>query len=66
MATEGTGAAAAAGVGRGWKISPSIEIAPGETATLAEIEGPGTIRHVWFTAAPHGLARHAAAGVLGR
>lgn len=53
MATEGTGAVAAGLLGRGWKISPSIEIAPGETALLADIEGPGTIRHVWCTTAPH-------------
>ena len=24
-------------------------IAPGETLTLAELEGPGEIRHIWFT-----------------
>jgi hypothetical protein len=53
MATEGTGATAASLLGRGWKISPSIEIGPGETALLADIEGPGTIRHVWCTTAPH-------------
>jgi hypothetical protein len=52
-ATEGTGAQAAGDLGRGWKISPSIEIAPGETAELADIRGPGTVRHVWCTTAPH-------------
>ena len=49
MATEGTGAAAARDLGRGWKISPSIRIAPGETATIADIEGPGAIQHIWMT-----------------
>jgi len=46
MATEGTGAAyaEAAGLGQGWKISPSIFIEPGDTFTLAEIEGPGAIQ----------------------
>jgi len=53
MATEGTGARAAAGLGQGWKISPSIHIAPGETAVLGEIDGPGTITHIWCTTAPH-------------
>ena len=53
MATEGTGAQAAGDLGRGWKISPSIRIAPGETAVLGEIEGPGVITHVWCTTAPH-------------
>ncbi|QPP05309.1 DUF2961 domain-containing protein [Streptomyces bathyalis] len=52
-ATEGTGARAAGALGQGWKISPSIEIAPGETAELADITGPGAIRHIWCTTAPH-------------
>ena len=30
MALDGTGAGAARGLGQGWKISPSVEIAPGE------------------------------------
>src|SRR4051812_30500920 len=49
MATEGTGAYAARDLGRGWKISPSIRIEPGETATIAEIEGSGAIQHIWMT-----------------
>lgn len=49
MATEGTGAHAARDLGRGWKISPSIRIEPGETATIADIEGPGAIQHIWMT-----------------
>src|SRR4051794_13846455 len=53
MATEGTGARAASRLGRGWKVSPSIDIPAGETATLADIEGPGTIQHIWCTTAPH-------------
>ncbi|WP_079161159.1 carbohydrate ABC transporter permease [Streptomyces fodineus] len=52
-ATEGTGAVAASRLGPGWKISPSIDIAAGETAVLAGIEGPGTIRHLWCTTDPH-------------
>ncbi|WP_202501626.1 glycoside hydrolase family 172 protein [Streptomyces sp. SID5785] len=56
-ATEGTGARAASRLGRGWKISPSIDIAPGATAELADIEGPGTLRHVWCTTAPHAAWR---------
>ncbi len=27
----------------------AIEIGPGDSATLAEIKGPGIIRHIWFT-----------------
>lgn len=41
-ATEGTGAQAAGALGQGWKISPSIEIAPGETAELAYFAGERT------------------------
>jgi hypothetical protein len=48
-AVEGTGAHAARDLGRGWKVSPSIEIEAGEVATLADIGGPGIIRHVWMT-----------------
>jgi hypothetical protein len=49
-ATDGTGAGAARELGRGWKVSPSIRIAPGETAVLADIEGPGAIQQIWMTA----------------
>jgi hypothetical protein len=48
-ATEGTGAASARDLGPGWKISPSIDIAPGETFDLAAIDGPGKITHMWMT-----------------
>ena len=51
MATEGTGAIHARGLGRGWKISPSMRIEPGETLTLGEIEGPGAIQQIWITPA---------------
>ncbi|WP_211239517.1 glycoside hydrolase family 172 protein [Jiangella gansuensis] len=53
MATEGTGARAAGDLGQGWKISPSIHIPAGETAVLGEIGGPGVIKHIWCTTAPH-------------
>lgn len=36
-------------LGRGWKVRPWISIAPGETAVLADVEGPGTITHIWLT-----------------
>jgi D-arabinan exo alpha-(1,3)/(1,5)-arabinofuranosidase (non-reducing end) len=49
MATEGTGAACARELGRGWKISPSIKIAPGETRVLCDIEGAGAIQQMWMT-----------------
>jgi hypothetical protein len=56
MATEGTGASCARDLGQGWKISPSIRIAAGENRTLAEIDGPGAIQHIWMT--PTGHWRH--------
>ncbi|MCL4742722.1 MAG: DUF2961 domain-containing protein [Phycisphaerales bacterium] len=37
-------------LGRGWKIRPCLRnVEPGQTLTLAEIAGPGVIRHVWCT-----------------
>lgn len=49
MAIEGTGAGLARDLGRGWKISPSLRLPSRATATLADIEGPGIIRHIWLT-----------------
>src|SRR5918998_4539465 len=49
MATDGTGAAAARDLGRGWKLSPSIRIAPGETRVLADIQDAGAIQQIWMT-----------------
>ena len=51
-ATRGIGARASRELGVGWKVSPAIELSGGETATLAEIAGPGVIRHIWLTSAP--------------
>ena len=47
MATleEGSAANAARDLGVGWKVNPFIWIKPGETFTLADIEGPGAIQH---------------------
>jgi hypothetical protein len=52
MATEGTGQRAARELGQGWKISPSVAIKANSTFTLAEINGPGAIQHIWMTPAP--------------
>jgi len=40
---------AARDLGQGWKVNPFIRIKPGETFTLAEIEGPGAIQQIWMT-----------------
>ena len=53
MATEGAGAHGARELGQGWKVSPSIRVEPGQTATLAAIDGPGAIQHIWMTPSGH-------------
>ena len=45
----GEGGKAASNLGVGRKGAPSRNIQPGETVQLCDIEGPGTIRHIWVT-----------------
>ncbi|MBN2306104.1 MAG: DUF2961 domain-containing protein [Anaerolineae bacterium] len=52
MATNGTGQAASRELGLGWKVSPCIDLAPNEIATLADIKGSGAIQHIWMTVHP--------------
>ncbi|MCK9413748.1 MAG: DUF2961 domain-containing protein [Prolixibacteraceae bacterium] len=40
---------AARDFGQGWKVNPYVIIKPGETFTMAEIEGMGAIQHMWLT-----------------
>lgn len=49
MATSGTGANPSKDLGQGWKVSPSVVIKPKTTFTVAEIDGPGSIQHIWMT-----------------
>lgn len=49
MAMTGYGAEAARELGQGWKVSPAIPLAPGETVVIADIKGPGVIKHIWMT-----------------
>jgi hypothetical protein len=49
METHGSAANAARDLGQGWKENPFIVIGPGQTFTLAEIEGSGAIQHIWMT-----------------
>ncbi len=46
-----TGAAAdcARELGIGWKVSPYVTVAPGETFVMADVRGEGAIRHIWVT-----------------
>jgi hypothetical protein len=52
MATTGTGANAARDLGQTWKVSPSVKIAPQQVYTVAEIQGPGAIQHIWMSPSP--------------
>lgn len=49
MATTGTGSDASRELGKGWKVSPSIVIKSKTTYTIAEMDGPGSIQHIWMT-----------------
>lgn len=40
---------AARDLGVGWKVNPYVRIQPGETFTMAEIDGMGAIQHIWMT-----------------
>ena len=46
---EGTAKNAARDLGLGWKVNPYIVLQPGEVFTIADIEGPGCIQHIWLT-----------------
>ncbi len=48
----GQGGKAASRLGVGRKGSPMRTLKPGETVTLCDIKGPGTIRHIWITTRP--------------
>src|SRR3984957_13697735 len=48
-ATTGTGSGASRELGQGWKVSPSVVIKAHTTFTVAEIDGSGSIQHIWMT-----------------
>lgn len=50
MSTDGPARWGAENLGvPGWKVSPFVRIAPGQTFTLADIKGSGAIQHIWMT-----------------
>jgi hypothetical protein len=49
MANEGAGAKPSRDLGHGWKVSPCIDLQPGETREIANIDGPGAIQQMWIT-----------------
>ena len=46
---EGFSSSQARDLGLGWKVNPCTGVGPGETLTLADIEGPGCITQIWAT-----------------
>jgi hypothetical protein len=40
-------------LGQGWKVRPLIHIEPGETAIIADVDGPGAIQSFWLTGSYH-------------
>ena len=50
---EGSASEAARDLGQGWKVNPYVHIEPNETFTLADIEGPGAVQHIWMTPTGH-------------
>jgi hypothetical protein len=49
VAETGVASRSARELGQGWKINPFVVINPGTTFTLAEMNGPGLIEHIWMT-----------------
>lgn len=39
----------AAGLGKGWKVRPYVNLAKESTYTMADVKGPGVIQHIWLT-----------------
>ncbi|MFC0672343.1 glycoside hydrolase family 172 protein [Brachybacterium hainanense] len=48
---KGVAAQSASRLGVGRKGSPATDLRPGEELVLADVEGPGVIRHIWITCA---------------
>jgi hypothetical protein len=39
-------------LGLGWKVRPCITLEPDTTTTLAEVQGPSLLQHIWITVKP--------------
>ena len=53
MAIDGPALPAARDLGQGWKVSPYVRIQPGQTHTVADINGSGAIQQIWMTPTGH-------------
>ncbi len=51
-ATDGPFARPSRDLGQGWKVNPFLVLPARSTVTLADVAGPGSIRHIWITASP--------------
>ena len=40
--------AASSELGKGWKVSPFVKVPPHSTVTIMDVDGPGTIKHIWI------------------
>ena len=51
--------AAAANLGRGWKVRPFIKVPAHSTVTIMDVAGPATIKHIWMATSEdlHGVGR---------
>ncbi|HOE65772.1 MAG TPA: DUF2961 domain-containing protein [Candidatus Hydrogenedentes bacterium] len=49
MSTDGPAWNCARDLGQGWKVSPFVKIAAGQTFELANVDGPGAIQQIWMT-----------------
>lgn len=45
---KGTASSCARDLGIGWKVNPYLVMEPGQTVTLAKIQGMGEINHIWM------------------
>jgi hypothetical protein len=54
---------ASSDLGQGWKVSPFIKVQAHSTSTIMDVDGPGTIKHIWMATSPdlHDVGR---SGVL--
>jgi len=48
-AEHGSASFASRELGKGWKVNPYVDIAPGQTHELVAIDEPGCVRHFWAT-----------------
>jgi hypothetical protein len=48
---EGSASHAAGDLGQDWKVNPYVNIKSGQTFVLADINGSGSIQHIWMTPA---------------